>query len=422
MAEITILLCTIGSAGDVNPFIAMGQRLLKRGLRVVLVTSQYFESQAHDAGLEFIGLGSVDDYRTIIDNPDLWDANKGFRVFAETVVLPILEPAYKIISSFDPTKTIIVAQGQFFAAHIAHEKLGFPFITVHLQPAALRSVYEFPMLPGWIPAFAKHALFNLIDALVLDKLFAPKINDLRQKLGLPAVKKIFDRWMHSPQRNLCLFPDWFAQPQPDWPAQTKLTGFVYHDKRGDHENLPRALEDFLKAGSAPIVFTPGTAMKHADQFFLECIKACRLLGRRGILLTQHPEQLPRELPADIRHFDYLRGVHGHASKNIVSFNSRAGRPKPTLNSTSKQYVTTAKLHNARTFSNPFIGNRSKPNKSLICPWNGSTLVLRNANASRTSGVANNAARANRFFDVLFPTLGIGVTNVIFRLSQAFANR
>ena len=305
MAEKTILLCTIGSAGDVYPFIAIGQRLLKRGFRVVLVTSQYFESQAHDAGLEFIGLGSVDDYQTIIDNPDLWDANKGFRVFAETVVLPILEPAYKIISSFDPIKTIIVAQGQFFAAHIAHEKLGFPFITVHLQPAALRSVYEFPMLPGWIPAFAKHALFNLIDALVLDKLFAPKINDLRQKLGLPAVKKIFDRWMHSPQRNLCLFPDWFAQPQPDWPAQTKLTGFVYHDKRGDHENLPRALEDFLKAGSAPIVFTPGTAMKHADQFFLECIEACRLLGRRGILLTQHREQLPRELPADVRHFDYL---------------------------------------------------------------------------------------------------------------------
>ena len=65
MAEKTILLCTIGSAGDVYPFIAIGQRVLKRGFRVVLVTSQYFESQAHDAGLEFIGLGSVDDYQTI---------------------------------------------------------------------------------------------------------------------------------------------------------------------------------------------------------------------------------------------------------------------------------------------------------------------------------------------------------------------
>jgi UDP:flavonoid glycosyltransferase YjiC (YdhE family) len=46
----TILLCTIGSAGDVNPFIGIGQNLIKRGFRVVLITSQYFESQARNAG------------------------------------------------------------------------------------------------------------------------------------------------------------------------------------------------------------------------------------------------------------------------------------------------------------------------------------------------------------------------------------
>jgi UDP:flavonoid glycosyltransferase YjiC (YdhE family) len=46
-------------------------------------------------------------------------------------------------------------------------------------------------------------------------------------------------------------------------------------------------------------------MKHANQFFLDCIQACQLLGRRGILLTQHPEQLPKELPQGIQHFAYL---------------------------------------------------------------------------------------------------------------------
>ena len=46
-------------------------------------------------------------------------------------------------------------------------------------------------------------------------------------------------------------------------------------------------------------------MKHADQFFLDCIEACQLLGQRGILLTQHPEQLPAELPENIQHFAYL---------------------------------------------------------------------------------------------------------------------
>lgn len=304
-AKHTIILCTIGSAGDVNPFIGIGEFLKKQDFRAVLISSQHFESQARSAGLEFFGLGSSQDYQSIIQNPDLWDPAKGFKVFAESVVFPIMQPAYEIISSFDPSQTILVAQGQFFAAHISHEKLGFPFITVHLQPAALRSVYESPLLPAWMPPLLKRGLFNLIDGLVLDKVFAPEINRFRQSLRLPRVKKIFDGWMHSPQLNLGLFPAWFAQPQPDWPPHTQLTGFVYYDKQNGNADLPDELEAFLSAGSAPIIFTAGTAMKHADQSFRDCIKACRLLGQRGILLTQLPEQLPAELPENIQHFSYL---------------------------------------------------------------------------------------------------------------------
>ena len=95
--EKTILLCTIGSAGDVNPFIGIGQQLKARGFRVVLITSQYFESQARSVGLEFFGLGSAEDYQSIIQDPDLWSPDKGFKIFADRVVFPIMEPAYDII-------------------------------------------------------------------------------------------------------------------------------------------------------------------------------------------------------------------------------------------------------------------------------------------------------------------------------------
>lgn len=300
-----ILLCTIGSAGDVYPFLGIGQGLQKRGYRVTLITSQFFETQARDAGLEFIGLGSAEDYQSITQNPDLWDPEKGFKVLAERVVLPIMEPIYEIITGFDPSETVLAAQAQVFGAHIAHEKLGFPFITIHLQPAAFRSVHEFPLLPAWMPPLLRHGVFKLLDTFVLDKAFAPEINRFRRSLGLPPVKKIFGRWTHSPQKNLGLFPDWFAQPQPDWPPQTQLTSFIFYDKQNGDESISERLEEFLNAGSAPMLFTPGTAMKHANQFFADCIRACQMLGRRGILLTQHPEQLPRELPQDIQHFAYL---------------------------------------------------------------------------------------------------------------------
>lgn len=300
-----ILLCTIGSAGDVYPFIGLGQGLRKRGYRVTLITSRFFETQARDAGLEFVGLGNAEDYQSIIQDPDLWDPAKGFEVFAKRVVLPIIQPVYEIISGFDPSGTVLAAQAQVFGAHLAHEKLGFPFITIHLQPAAFRSVHESPLLPAWMPPLLKHGISSLVDAFVLDKLVAPEINRFRWRLSLPPVKSIFGNWMHSPQQNLGLFPDWFARPQPDWPPRTQLTGFVYYDKQSGQESPSEGLEKFLDAGDAPIIFTPGTAMKHANQFFGDCIKACQMLGRRGILLTQYPEQLPRELPLDVQHFAYL---------------------------------------------------------------------------------------------------------------------
>ncbi len=111
--------------------------------------------------------------------------------------------------------------------------------------------------------------------------------------------------MHSPLATIGLFPDWFASPQPDWPSQTRLTGFIFYDKRGEDEQLPRDVLDFLDAGDPPVVFTPGTAMKHGAQFFEASIQACQMLGRRGMLLTQHKDQLPSTLPEDIRHFNYL---------------------------------------------------------------------------------------------------------------------
>jgi rhamnosyltransferase subunit B len=58
------------------------------------------------------------------------------------------------------------------------------------------------------------------------------------------------------------------------------------------------LEAFLAEGSPPVVATPGTANRHATDFFAAVAAALGKLGRRGLFLTGYPEQLP-SLPGTI---------------------------------------------------------------------------------------------------------------------------
>jgi rhamnosyltransferase subunit B len=166
-----ILLSTIGGAGDVNPFVAIGRELRQRGHRVTLVTSSYFQPFAKWAGLDFIGLGTSEDYRKPVDDPDLWDPKTGFRVFARRVVIPAIQRLYETLSHNLASNVVLVAQGQAFGAHLVHEKYGAPFVTIHLQPAAFRSVYDAPLMPVWIPRFLRPTVYALFDSLVLDREF-----------------------------------------------------------------------------------------------------------------------------------------------------------------------------------------------------------------------------------------------------------
>jgi rhamnosyltransferase subunit B len=112
------------------------------------------------------------------------------------------------------------------------------------------------------------------------------------------------RWLHSPQLVIAFFPEWFAAPQPDWPANTHTVGFPLWDADGEAAPLAAA-EEFLGGGAAPIVFTPGSAGSTMQRFFKESVQAARQLGLRAMLVTNYPEQVPPNLPANIKVFGYL---------------------------------------------------------------------------------------------------------------------
>ncbi|MDQ2856149.1 MAG: glycosyltransferase, partial [Acidobacteriota bacterium] len=104
---------------------------------------------------------------------------------------------------------------------------------------------------------------------------------------------------------LALFSRLFAQPQPDWPRQTRQTGFAFYDGRNELE-MPSELSKFLDDGPPPIVFTLGSsAVWVARDFYRESIAAARALKRRAVLLIGDERNRPGEpLPPEIIAVNY----------------------------------------------------------------------------------------------------------------------
>jgi rhamnosyltransferase subunit B len=310
------MLPTLGSSGDVHPFIALGQAMKQRGHRATVLTNPLFQALIEAQGLEFLPLGKLDQAQLAIGNPDVWHLRKGFAIIAG-VIVPAIAETYRHIERHADANTVVAFSTLAFGGRVAQEKLGVPSASVHLQPSVIRTYVDQGMLgnvrlSAAHPRWMKQLLFSLVDALVLDRNLKEPLNRFRATLGLTPVSHVMDRWMNSPQLVLAMFPEWFAAPQPDWPANTHAVGFVQFDDAGPgastgasgNANLQHA-EDFLAAGTPPIVVTPGSAGSTMQRFFRESVGAISRIGARAMLVTNFPEQVPRHLPAGIEVFGYL---------------------------------------------------------------------------------------------------------------------
>ena len=80
-------------------------------------------------------------------------------------------------------------------------------------------------------------------------------------------------------------------------------GFLRFDQ-AESFGLPANVDEFLSAGDPPIVFSFGSAMRQGKPYFAAAAEACRLLGRRGLLLAKGGDQIPATLPPGVFHADY----------------------------------------------------------------------------------------------------------------------
>lgn len=310
-----LLLTALGSYGDVHPMVGLGAAMRNRGHQVFIIANPHFRAVVESARLELIPIGTQQEYDDLAHHRDLWHPLRGPKLVLQLCMVGLLRELYGLIKNhYVAGETVLGAHPLDIASRIFQERHGAPLASIHYSPIGMRSMQQSPRMFGmWLgkgaPTWVKRMQFWLGDRVLVDRWLQPEVNDFRGELDLPPIKRVLHRWYYSPQRVIGLFPEWFAPPQSDWPAQALLAGFPLWDHAAGAQSLPVGLSDevlqFLEAGDAPIVFSPGSAMTEGHAFFTAAVEACRRLRRRGILLTRYPEHLPKELPPEVRYFGFV---------------------------------------------------------------------------------------------------------------------
>ncbi len=304
-----ILLCPAGSHGDVHPFVGLGVALKARGHDVHLLTAEPFRHLAERHGFEFAPVGTSEDYHAVTHHPDLWHPSRSMKVIYGNRgwINRLLRDGHKHVADrYEPGNTVAAAGVLAMGARVARDALGVPLATLHLQPIGLVSVEKPPVFAAarmrtWWPRWFRRLAYWYGDRGVIDPMLLPTLNGFRAELGLPPVRRVFGKWVNSPDRVINLFPAWFGTA-PDWPPQTVQTGFVRYDQA--ETPPPPAVEAFLNAGDPPVVFTFGSAMRNGAAYFAAAADACRRLNVRGLLLCHGAGQVPANLPPGVLHADY----------------------------------------------------------------------------------------------------------------------
>lgn len=238
------LLVTLGSIGDVMPFLAVADALRQRGHQAVIASNAGYAGLVQGSGFEFaiVSQRPAQPLDSLLET----DPDKAWQMVRQEVFGPATAPVRDFIdhhARLGPCR--IIASWNAFGA--VQNELGMPLYRVFLSPGGLAEDGD---------------------------------GATGQRIGF--------------------FPSWFAPPPPD----VQLTGFVMVDD-ALVPALPPVLEAFLKDGAKPVIFTPGSFMRQAKSFFQQSLAACQRLGLRAIFLTPYSDQVPASLPPAIRHFPFI---------------------------------------------------------------------------------------------------------------------
>lgn len=343
-----VLILTLGTRGDVQPFVALAQQLQQRGHETVLAAPDRFDGLVTGLGVPFAGLD--DGPLQILDaGSAVGDvAAGGMRAkLALMRRMPamfsrVLQDCWQVASAGPGAGAdVIVHNGQVIAGHHVAEKLGVPAVLALPMPMYVPTA-EFPwpgqQFPSWLPASMNRLTYAGMKAPAM--MFGRTVDRWRAELGLPR-----RRGRHDPLKRPDGGPATVLHavspavlPRPtDWPPSTQVTGYWF--VRGGQANADSGFDEtVLQDTGEPLVFVGFGSMTGTDpaETTRVVLEALRLAGVRGLLATgwgglhELPSTRDVFVTGEIPHetvFPQMAAVVHHGGAGTTAATVRAGVPQ-----------------------------------------------------------------------------------------------
>jgi sterol 3beta-glucosyltransferase len=284
MKSITLL--TVGTRGDVQPFIALGLGLQRAGYAVTVATSERFAAFVQAYGLAFAPLSA--------EFLELASTTGGKKALAGKGSLGLLKQAMPLLRrmldstgpAIAPATAAIVYHPKVLAGYHLAEKLGIPaFVGFGIPALSPTRKFANPLLTTRNLGPGLNRLTYRLFAWASTAPYRSMINHWRrEKLDLPPYKN--DTWLRGQPVPILYSYSARVVPTPlDWDSSATVTGYWVLDQAKTWQP-PAELVSFLEAGPPPVYVGFGSMpTQDRERTTATVLEAVRQTGQRAVLAT-----------------------------------------------------------------------------------------------------------------------------------------
>jgi sterol 3beta-glucosyltransferase len=333
-----IVIITVGTLGDVQPFVALGVGLKQAGHTVTICTSSRFHTFISEYGLNYAYMN--DELLKLLDT----EAGKAAIESQGNIVFLWRQAMLSIRQTLDEawvaaqSAEILIYHPKALAGYHIAEKLQIPgFVSLLLPLFTPTSAFPSPIFPNLKGGWYNQLTYQLLPLLTAPYLHV--INQWRQEsLGLQPRSWTEKEILGSYEQTMPIFYAYSSHviPRPnDWDSRTIVTGYWFLETPSNFVPPPQ-LEDFLAAGKPPVCIGFGSMTGQNPKALTEIIlTALKDTGQRGILLTGWGGMSDADLPDDVLQleaiphewlFPRVAAVVHHGGAGTTAATLKAGVP------------------------------------------------------------------------------------------------